>query len=235
MAQVQRKKNNEVKSSQKTFIVLGVGVLIAAIIAISASGNSTSSVSTEPTTSVAGSVTVGEYQPVSITGTKLSKLGDGGADPSTDSAMGKTAPTLRGFNFAGTPVSIVPGANSQPIMVVFLAHWCPHCNREVPRLIDWKEKGQVPQGLRVIGITTSSLNDQANWPPSAWIQTMKWPFEVMADSEAADAAGAYGVDGFPFIAILDAQGHVVGRHSGELEIADLDAFVRSSLASSASN
>jgi len=144
--------------------------------------------------------------------------------------MGKTAPTLNGYTFAGNPVSITPGASKQPLMLVFLAHWCPHCNREVPRLIDWQEQGLVPEGLRVIGVTTASRNDQANWPPSDWIEEMKWPFEVFADSEAGDAANAYGVDGFPFIAIVNAEGKIVGRHSGELELADLDAFVKDSLA-----
>jgi hypothetical protein len=59
---------------------------------------------------------------------------------------------------------------------------------------------------------------------------MKWPFEVFADSETGDAANAYGVDGFPFIAMVNAEGKIVGRHSGELELSDLDAFVKDSLA-----
>jgi thiol-disulfide isomerase/thioredoxin len=144
--------------------------------------------------------------------------------------MGKTPPILNGYTFAGKPVTIAPGANGQPLMLVFLAHWCPHCNREVPRLIQWKEMGLIPEGLRVIGVTTASRNDQANWPPSDWIEEMKWPFEVFADSETGDAANAYGVDGFPFIAMVNAEGKIVGRHSGELELADLDAFVKDSLA-----
>jgi thiol-disulfide isomerase/thioredoxin len=144
--------------------------------------------------------------------------------------MGVIAPTLNGYTFAGNPVSITPGASAQPLMLVFLAHWCPHCNREVPRLISWQEQGLVPEGLRVIGVTTASRNDQANWPPSDWIEEMKWPFEVFVDSESGDAANAYGVDGFPFIAIVNAEGKIVGRHSGELELADLDAFVKGSLA-----
>ena len=229
MAQAQRKKNEEAKSSRKTFLIIGAAVLLAAAIAIGFSGGSDDATPQSRTT-VEGEVASGEFQPVIVDGDVLSPLGDGSGNPAMDAAMGKTAPTLNGYTFAGNPVSITPGANSQPLMLVFLAHWCPHCNREVPRLIDWQEQGLVPEGLRVIGVTTASRNDQANWPPSDWIEEMKWPFEVFADSEAGDAANAYGVDGFPFIAIVNAEGKIVGRHSGELELADLDAFVKDSLA-----
>jgi thiol-disulfide isomerase/thioredoxin len=234
MAQAQRKKNEEAKSSRKTFLIIGAAVLLAAAIAIGFSGGSDDA-TPQPRTTVEGEVASGEFQPVIVDGDVLSPLGDGSGNPAMDAAMGKTAPTLNGYTFAGNPVSITPGANSQPLMLVFLAHWCPHCNREVPRLIDWQEQGLVPEGLRVIGVTTASRNDQANWPPSDWIEEMKWPFEVFADSEAGDAANAYGVDGFPFIAIVNAEGKIVGRHSGELELADLDAFVKESLAISFTN
>jgi thiol-disulfide isomerase/thioredoxin len=229
MAQAQRKKKEEVNNSRKTFLIIGAGVLVAAAIAIGFSAGSDNA-TTQPRTTVEGEVAPGEFQPVTVVGDVLSPLGDGNGNPASDAAMGKTAPTLNGYTFAGNPVSITPGASAQPIMLVFLAHWCPHCNREVPRLIDWQEQGLVPEGLRVIGVTTASRNDQANWPPSDWIEEMKWPFEVFVDSETGDAANAYGVDGFPFIAMVNAEGKIVGRHSGELELSDLDAFVKDSLA-----
>lgn len=235
MAQAQRKKKQTGKSSSKAFVIIGVGVLLAGAIAIGFSGGTSNSTTTQPKTTVEGQVVAGEYQPVAVEGEALSPLGDGNGNPASDTAMGKTAPTLNGYTFAGNPVTIQPGASSQPLMLVFLAHWCPHCNREVPRLIDWQEQGLVPEGLRVIGVTTASRNDQANWPPSDWIEEMKWPFEVFVDSETGDAANAYGVDGFPFIVMVNAAGQVVGRHSGELELADLDAFVKDSLATPLAN
>ncbi len=231
MAQSQRNnKKNEISDSRKTFLILGVAIFLAAIIAIGTSGSSKNSDNKGTTTTVAGGIAAGEYQPVVAMGTALPVLGDSNTNPMQDAAYGKTPPSLEGFTFAGAPVSVIPGADNQAVMVVFLAHWCPHCNREVPRLIEWRNQGLIPEGLRVIGITTSSRNDQANWPPSDWIEEMHWPFEVMADSEAADAANAYGVDGFPFITILNGSGKVVGRHSGELEIAELTTFVTDSLA-----
>ena len=202
------------------WIIVGVVLLGAAAIAI---GMSAGKGSGNPDNGTAAA----EYQPVTVSNPALPPLGDG---TTPDAAIGQQAPALQGANFAGNAVSIAPGSNGSPTMLVFLAHWCPHCNREVPRLVQWNAEGSVPAGLRVVGITTASRNDQAYWPPSEWITNLKWPFEVMADSETGQAAAAYGVDGFPFIAIMNGQGKVVARHSGELELADLTAFVNNALA-----
>ena len=223
MAQGQRKAQQK-KSSLTPFVIIGIVVIGAAAIALSLSGGGSSSTDT---TSATGA---GEYQSVSVTGDALAPLGDTGVD----AALGKKAPALTGKRFNGSEVSIAPGTTGKPTMLVFLAHWCPHCNREVPRLVEWNDKGLVPDGLRVVGITTASRDDQANWPPSEWIQTMKWPFDVMADSQAGDAAAAYGVDGYPFMVIVDADGNVVKRTSGEHELSELTAIINEALGVSAS-
>ena len=59
---------------------------------------------------------------------------------------------------------------------------------------------------------------------------MKWQFEVMADSEEADAAFAYGVDGFPFLVLVNGQGKVVARNSGEMEVNQIQEFISKGLA-----
>ena len=222
MAQSQRKAK-EKKTSLTPFIIIGIVVIGAAAIALSLSGGGSSS---SDTTIATGA---GEYQQVTVTGDALAPLGDTG----TDAALGMKAPALTGKRFNGSEVSIEPGASGKPTMLVFLAHWCPHCNREVPRLVEWNDKGLVPKDLRVVGITTASRDDQANWPPSEWIQTMNWPFDVMADSQTGDAAAAYGVDGYPFMVILDAQGNVVLRTSGEHELSEITSMVNKALGVSA--
>lgn len=222
MAQAQRKAKQQ-KTSLKPFMILGAVVIGAAAIALSLSGGSSS---TSDTTIAGGSA---EYQPVTVTGEALPALGDGAIDP----ALGMTAPALSGARFNGSEVTITPGTTGKPTMLVFLAHWCPHCNREVPRLVEWNDKGLVPEGLRVVGITTASRDDQANWPPSEWIQSMNWPFDIMADSQNADAAQAYGVDGYPFMVILDAQGRVALRTSGEHELGQITEMVNNAVGATA--
>ncbi|MEI8287099.1 MAG: TlpA disulfide reductase family protein [Actinomycetes bacterium] len=217
----ERQKKAATSSNSKMIaIAVGVVVLGAAAIAI---GMSVGKKSANP---LSDGTAAAEYQPVTVSNPPLPPLGDG----ANDKAVGQEAPALQGATFSGSALSVTPGSDGNPTMLVFLAHWCPHCNREVPRLVEWYNKGLVPKGLRVVGITTSSRSDQANWPPSEWIANLKWPFEVMADSELGDAASAYGVDGFPFIAIMNGSGKVVKRNSGELELDQLTAFVSNALA-----
>ena len=219
MAQSQRKAKQQQSGSKKPLFIIGAIIVGAAAIAFAMSGGKSSTTDT----TIAGEAA--EYQPVTVTGDVLAPLGDTGVDE----ALGKKAPTLTGARFNGSEVSIAPGTSGKPTMLVFLAHWCPHCNREVPRLVEWNDKGLVPEGLRVVGVATASRDDQANWPPSEWIQTMKWPFDIMADSQASDAAAAYGVDGYPFMVILDAEGNVVKRTSGEHELSEITSMVNDAL------
>ena len=72
-------------------------------------------------------------------------------------------PALSGFDYAGQAVDIAPGTDG-PMMVVFLAHWCPHCNAEVPVLLDWEASGDIPADLQVVGVSTGVSADAAELP-----------------------------------------------------------------------
>lgn len=210
------------RPSRKAALIVGAAIIGAAAIAVGMSSGRDSTPAAS-TTTFPGGVGASEFQQVTVTGPSLDPLGDSGSDVS----IGEDAPALRGYTFGGAPVDVTPGESGDPTMLVFLAHWCPHCNREVPRLVKWHDEGLVPDNLRVIGITTSSRDDQANWPPSKWIESFGWPFEVMADSRGQDAAAAYGVDGFPFMVIIDGRGKIALRMSGEREVSEIVAAVES--------
>jgi thiol-disulfide isomerase/thioredoxin len=131
---------------------------------------------------------------------------------------------LKGFAFDGTPLTIAP--TGKPKMVVFLAHWCSHCNAEVPRLIEWKNSGTMPGDMEVIGVSTGARDDAPNWPPSQWVVDKGWPWPVMADSEDQNAALAFGVSGYPGMILLDGNGKVLARRSGEASIEELKAWTQ---------
>jgi cytochrome c biogenesis protein CcmG/thiol:disulfide interchange protein DsbE len=165
-----------------------------------------------------------ETQPVTVVGAALPV--PTGASP--DPAIGMTAPTLSGFHFDGSPIDITPGGRAK--MVVFLAHWCPHCNREIPVLQSWAAGGGVPADLDIVGVSTAVSAQRDNYPPSKWIADKAWTWPVMADSANSDALAAYGVGSFPTFVIVGADGKVKVRSSGELPTADLDALVKQALA-----
>jgi len=211
--------------------IIGVVVVAAAIFAVSSSGtsrNGTAVTTTAPSSGssapggTGGSVAPAEYQPVAISGAPLPVMPEGGTDP----GIGSKVPVVTGYNFAGDPVSLDVAASARPTMVVFLAHWCPHCNREIPRILEWAVTKGVPEGLRIVGVATASRNDYPNWPPSAWLNDMGWKWEKMADTQDGQAFSAYGGTSFPTMVLVGPDGTVKNRFSGEIEIVDLDRLVR---------
>jgi thiol-disulfide isomerase/thioredoxin len=116
------------------------------------------------------------------------------------------------------------------MMVVVLAHWCPHCNNEVPVLLEWEAQGGVPVDLQIVGISTAASADRPNFPPGEWLATNGWDWPVLADDAEQTAARAYGVTAYPFITFIDASGNVVARTTGEIPIADLQELADATVA-----
>ena len=207
-------------------IVVGVVALVAlAFVLIGRGSNGGDGVDTKslPTPTFADGDVL-EFRGVEVTGDALERLPDSGNDP----AAGLQAPALVGQAFNGTRVEITPG-DGQPLMLVFLAHWCPHCNAEVPTLLEWYQNDGLPSDLRVIGVATGTDQNNPNYPPSKWLKDFKWPWDVIADSPQAAASTAYGLNGYPFIVIVDGDGKVVLRTSGEHSLQQIDSMVDAAL------
>ena len=183
----------------------------------------TTSGDTQDTTASNGEVF--DTQELTITGGGLPPHDSSAAD---DAAVGSAAPIISGTGFDGAPLTIGPGDG--PYMVVFLAHWCPHCNAEIPRLLEWYDSGAVPAGFQVYGITTATDRSRANYPPQPWLESRGWPWRALPDQSNGDgapgvAATAFGADGWPYMVLVGADGTVRARTSGEIEISDLQVLV----------
>ena len=211
-------KANEAKARTQriVFIAIAVVVLLAGGFAVVSGGDS-------PTSGGTGSVPngAGEFQDAEIIGDALPAQPESGTDP----AIGMKVPEIRARNFDGGPVSLRIASVKRPTMVVFLAHWCPHCNREVPRILELDAQGGIPAELRVVGVATGSRDDQPNWPPSVWLEEMKWKWEVAADSQDGRIFAAYGGMSFPTMVLVAPDGSVMDRFSGEAEVSELEARI----------
>lgn len=165
-----------------------------------------------------------ETATVQISGEDLPPLPDTGgflAPPGEDPAVGLEVPTLTGESFDESEV-VIGGADGTPKLVVFLAHWCPHCQSEVPQIQDWIDSGDVPEGLEIYAVATGVDPSQPNFPPSKWLASEGWLPEVLLDDDAQSAAASWGLTGFPYFVFVDADGNVWQRGSGEIPIADLE-------------
>src|SRR5690606_6556929 len=88
-------------------------------------------------------------KPVRVIGDPLPASGGPTAGDDVDEALCRDAPIVEGYDYGGDVVTIDP-ASDGPTMVVLLAHWCPHCNNEIPVLNAWRDSGEMPEVLNVV-------------------------------------------------------------------------------------
>lgn len=189
------------------FIVLGTAVLV--IVAIAMTRNTT--------TTASG---VEETRPVTVTGDALPAFEEG-----PDQAIGAKTPEISGSSFDGDPLTIP--ADGAPKVVIFLAHWCPHCQVEVPMITENLPNVELPDDVDLLSVSTAVDKGQPNYPPSRWLSDEGWPLPVIADDAAGTAGAAYGVTSYPYFVFADAKGRVVERYAGEMPFEDFAERVRS--------
>ncbi len=195
-------------------MVLAIGIVIAALLLPD---------STSPTVGLPESAAVTMLTPTTVTVNDLAHQPietTGDSLFTTRDPVGMPAPTITGRSFDDSAVRI---DGTEPTVVVVMAHWCPHCQAEIPRIVDAYRAGKLPDGVRVIGVATANTTERGNFPPAAWLDRESWPFAVMVDDEDGTAMHALGVSGFPTIVAIGADGTVRAHTSGENELSGLQA------------
>jgi thiol-disulfide isomerase/thioredoxin len=189
-------------------VILGVAVL-ALILSQGASGPGASAVSSS----------VPAVEPT-ITGDSLPAF----TETIGDVAKGLVAPVVKGQDFQGKLVEIAP--NGKPTMIAFLAHWCPHCQREVPVIQGWVTAGRAPADVNMVSVITAIDPTAPNYPPDTWLAREGWTVPVIVDPTST-VGKAYGLSSYPFFVILDGTGKVFVRLSGEIPVIDLEKILAS--------
>ena len=200
-----RTQQSASQTSRNRWLLIGGGVAvvaIAAVIAILTLGSS-------------GGPSEPAEQPLNITGAALPALPADGTDPAVRSPI----PTLAGTGMDGQPMEI--GPTGAPQVIVILAHWCPHCQAELPTLVDMINSGEVPSGVSMVGLSTAIDELRGNYPPSAWFDREGWKQPTLIDDANSDGLHALGLTAFPGFVFVDAQGQVVQRMTGEVDRAVL--------------
>ena len=169
-----------------------------------------------------GSEEVGaEYGEPEISGTALTLF------PNTESidfsAAGQTAPDVIGRNYDGSEVTIANDGRAKAI--VFLAHWCSHCQAEVPRVQQWLDNGGGVEGVDMYSVSTAINSGRPNYPASTWLEGENWTVPVVVDDQKSSVLTAYGSGGFPYWVFVNADGTVAVRTAGELSIDQLEEIM----------
>jgi thiol-disulfide isomerase/thioredoxin len=215
------------RPSRWPFALVAAVVVVAGVVAVAVSRGGSSDGGTAAATAV-------ETAPVTVTGTPLPATpagANGLIDPATDPAVGMAVPTLAGVTFDGSPV--VVGTPGRPTIVAFVAHWCPHCQAEVPRLLQWRTDGSLSTAVDWTTVSTSVAPSGPNYPPSAWLDRVGWTAPVLADSTDATAGQAWGLQSFPYLVAVRADGTVAARGVGELTLDQVRTLVAAAAGSAA--
>jgi cytochrome c biogenesis protein CcmG/thiol:disulfide interchange protein DsbE len=211
------KKSTTAKTgtSKRSFPVLGVvfgGIALLLVAAIVFS----------PSESIGSG---GEYGEPTISGSPLPPMESGASVVESDEAIGLAAPEVEGQDFDDSTVAIANDGTAKAI--VFLAHWCSHCQAEVPRVQNWIDTtGGVP-GVQLMSVTTSANSGQQNWPPSSWMDRENWSSPNVRDDSDSSVLRAFGGSSFPYWVFLNSDGTVAFRMSGETDITTLQTIMES--------
>lgn len=197
------------KTAPKTFPVMPVllGVIAIALIAV---------VVLTFNSEGAGS---DEFGSPEVTGEFLPRLPDTGTDP----AVGTAIPSVVGEDFEGNEVSMTDDGNAK--IILFVAHWCPHCQREVPIVQDWLDTDPLAAGVDFYTIATGISRARENYPPSAWLEAEGWTAPVIVDDAASTIGASFGLPAYPYWVFTDGDGNVLARLTGGISPSDLDSAV----------
>jgi len=109
------------------------------------------------------------------------------------------------------------------VLLDFWATWCAPCKTEIPHFIDMQNK-YGSQGLQVIGL---SMDDSVG-PVKKFYAEEKINYPVaVADDKLAEAYG--GVLGLPIAFLIDRDGRIIAKHTGETEAAVFEKEIEEAL------
>ena len=183
----------------KNFIIAGAVVLVLGLaIAIGVT------LSSEP---VAAGLPEGE---INVDGESLPQYAGENDD---NIALGLSAPTFSAPDQNSEIFNLEKNGNSKALL--FLAHWCPHCQREVPVVQSFIDSNGVPPGIDVIAVATSIDRGRDNYPPQEWLEREGWSVTQIYDLDR-EIGEAYGLNAFPYWVFLDKDLNVIARRTGNL-------------------
>ncbi len=133
-----------------------------------------------------------------------------------DRAIGLAVPGVAGPEYySNTELEIDPSDGTRRVWLIW-AHWCPHCQAELPPLSAWFEENGSSYNADLVTITTSIDETRGN-PLMPYLDDSQFPFPVIIDADQ-ELAARFGVSAFPFWVVTDADGTVMLRVTGRLNV-----------------
>lgn len=178
--------------------------------------------STEPPPTTIPSTTIdvvaAQFGTPEITGDPLPPVG-GTPDP----AAGLPSPLIVGADYAGNRSSIGDTGTTQAVL--FVAHWCGHCQTELPEIARWLDETGGVDGVDFALVTVAVDPNRPNFPPSEWIEREGWDEPILLDDEDSSIFRMFGGSAIPYWVFLNPDGTVATRVEGGIGGDELAAIL----------
>jgi len=118
-------------------------------------------------------------------------------------------PPLQGADMiTGDSVTLHP--TGRPLLVVFWAHWCPHCQVEMPRIEEMYDQdgGDKYDIITVATFVRRGIGADGYSTPEDFVQSAGLTMPVILDS-TGQIARRWGVDGTPEMFIIEPSGREI--------------------------
>ena len=140
-----------------------------------------------------------------------------------DSAVGTSLASFRAQTNLGDTIQFEADGTAR--IFGFFAHWCPHCQAELPMITEWLGQDPLPDGVEFVGVSIAVNEAADNYPPSDWFEREQFPGPVIVDDASASLQSIFGVSGYPFWVAVDGSGVVQERAVGPITENQLNNFV----------
>jgi peroxiredoxin len=174
----------------------------------------------------------------------LGGIAGGGGAPVGEVTEQAAAGSAPGMLSAGTPAPDLqwtlngePGSlraeQGHPVLLAFVATWCPHCQAEVAVLNKIQDRFAA-QGLEVIGVSASPMGMDGRSRASlgdmeVFVRRHNARYPHLYDAGLVGAQ-RYGVRSFPTLYVIDGRGTIRYAQSGEVGEEELARAVQAALA-----
>jgi cytochrome c biogenesis protein CcmG/thiol:disulfide interchange protein DsbE len=135
----------------------------------------------------------------------------------------RVAPDFTRTDLTGKALSL-KSYRGKLVLLNFWATWCGPCLTEIPTFATWQNTYGAA-GLQIVGV---SMDDDSAPVKRAYEKYhLNYPV-AMGDARLGESFG--GVLGLPLSYLIDADGRIVDRYQGELDLPRLESKIKSLLA-----
>jgi len=109
-------------------------------------------------------------------------------------------------NLRGVPVSLGQYIGKKPVLLVFWATWCPHCNESVPEINRIHAESGNGKRLQILALDFLESPEKVD----SFVRRKQVSYPVLLDRRGK-VARTYRVVGIPTYILIDREGRIVYR------------------------